>query len=308
MNFSFKFFVNVLGIALLSGCVRDTSFPLPTYKQRLVMLALFNPDSIMKVTLSKSLPVLDASPVYPPVTDAHVLCYNNAPGKALDTLRHVGNGVYIVKKKPLAGHTYTIKVQVGDLQLSATDTLPTSTSNLITIGDANKANPNQNPDITAFYNGKIAGNGIIWLGALLHRPIISKDTAIRTEAVSLLTYATVLDSFNSSLDPDYSQRNYRFIMRVRPEIIGTYNIAFTVFNSIKNVLDQNGSLEVFTFSASSNYDRYLKSSMVASENSLNSSEGSNLNPFYEPSNTFSNVQNGLGVFGSVVSSKRIFVK
>ncbi len=56
------------------------------------------------------------------------------------------------------------------------------------------------------------------------------------------------------------------------------------------------------------YDRYIKTAITAISNRLVNNNGALNNPFYEPTNVYSNVQNGLGILGAVNNRQHILVE
>jgi hypothetical protein len=107
---------------LWAGCVDELEIDLPAPEPKLVVNALLNPDSLIKVHLSKTASVFDSIPEY--VEDADVIIYEN--GLNLTPLYYQSDGFYSTELiKPEAGKIYRIEIATNEFGLtSACDTLP----------------------------------------------------------------------------------------------------------------------------------------------------------------------------------------
>lgn len=292
MNTNFKYiFLNLLLFIFLSSCEKNIEIEYPAHREQIVLTGLIQPDSILKIRLQKTLPVLSKDIAYPSIVDANVFCYEN--NKKIGQLKHTQNGFYVLNYFPKEGSVYKIETTYGNKVITAEDTIPTFSDINIAIGKNNTNNPNQNPDV--FLNIKRNSKSYIWLSAIL----VYKNTKSETQIKSAVIRSSfpIFDTFNSykSIDGTNSFDKYA---RLNPEFLGDWDIKFTVANQT-SVIKQKGDYFYFQVSdVSYNYDRYLKSSLLAFE-TRPSENGTIKNPFSEPVSVFSNVKNGIGILGAI---------
>jgi hypothetical protein len=67
-------------------------------------------------------------------------------------------------------------------------------------------------------------------------------------------------------------------------------------------------LYLYVMNVSRAYDRYMKTAITAIKNRFADDDGGLNNPFYEPINVYSNVENGLGILGSVNARRKVLVE
>lgn len=97
----------VSSLLLLAGCETLVELDLPDHKPRIVVNAVFNPDSLFTVDLSSSQSVFTDQP-YKPITDATVQVYQGE--QHLFNVAHKGAGVYKADQKPETLQHYTLRV------------------------------------------------------------------------------------------------------------------------------------------------------------------------------------------------------
>jgi hypothetical protein len=102
----------VLGVLALAACERTIDFPLPFAGEQLVVLARFDPTSVMAVEVSRTASALADS--VPWVTDATVAVYES--DTLLEILPYVGEGLYrsALGHMPIAAASYQLKVYTPD--------------------------------------------------------------------------------------------------------------------------------------------------------------------------------------------------
>lgn len=110
-------------IFLLWSCETVVEVELPEHEPRLVINAVFNPDSLFTVDVSASRNVFSYD-AHLAVEDARVSLYG--PEKHLLDLQHVGNGIYQADQKPQALQYYELRVNApGYPDASAASYVPT---------------------------------------------------------------------------------------------------------------------------------------------------------------------------------------
>src|SRR5688572_16139599 len=96
---------------ITTSCYEPVYFDVPG-EQKLVINALFNPDSVWTIHVSKSLPVLTPTEV-PSVNNATIQLYED--GTLVEELFYGTDGMYTSTQKPKEGKLYTIKASTPGL-------------------------------------------------------------------------------------------------------------------------------------------------------------------------------------------------
>lgn len=110
-----------MGISCLMACEKTVELDLPTEKPRLVMHAYLNPDSTLKVELTKSAYILDPVDERRNVEGVSVEVFEE--DKSLGTMQSRGNGWYELEgTKPVEGKHYRIEAhKAGMEKITATE-------------------------------------------------------------------------------------------------------------------------------------------------------------------------------------------
>lgn len=112
-----------VGLFLLWSCQTEMEVEWPEQEPKLVINAVFNPDSLFTVDVSASKAVFSVEEGFLAVEDARVSLYR--AGQHLFDLRHRGNGIYKADQKPEAQQHYELKVSAaGYPDASAVATVP----------------------------------------------------------------------------------------------------------------------------------------------------------------------------------------
>jgi hypothetical protein len=135
------------------------------------------------------------------------------------------------------------------------------------------------------------------------------STRTVTESLNLIhSYTTIPDNFNASVDNTLrGVTAFEHFMRIEDKAIDGDKIEVRL-TSIGdpmyklNEIDQLSDSQFVTFnviSASQHFDRYMKSSLIYILSHTNyTDENSGFNPFAEITQTYSNVENGKGIFAA----------
>ena len=102
------------------SCTKEINIQLPEHRPQLVVNGLFQPDSLIGVTLGKSKSLLDDTPAQP-ITNASILLYENS--EKIDSLVW-HNNKYRSKVYPNPNTNYRLLVYHQDDTLSTGDILP----------------------------------------------------------------------------------------------------------------------------------------------------------------------------------------
>lgn len=273
--------------SILTGCIRNIDIPYPDYKPQKVLIGTLELNKPISIRLSNTLPVTSTDTVYPPIINAKVLCYED--GILLGELLHQKNGVYVLGKAPKSRSVYKIQVAVDSELITATDTMPYPVNFDVELTKDNIQNANLNPDFKLEILREVRRYN--WFSITYYD---KRRLTVGLFNQPFDSESIYLDTFNSSKSP-YGKTSYDFNIRIKPDYKGKITIEGVPVNQFA----KDSSLYVQFLDVSYNYDRYLKTAIVAWENRVSNNEGGLNNPFYEPITIYSNVTGGIGILGSV---------
>ncbi|MFT4032198.1 MAG: DUF4249 family protein [Siphonobacter sp.] len=282
----------------------------PAYQKKIVLTGLLHPDSLLSIRLRYSKPVTDTGQ-YEPVSGATVLFEKD--GVPLGTATERSAGQYNLPILPTVGHLYSVRAVVKGFEtIEASENLPDLPAFEVSVGARNQSNPNSNPDIT--FSSSILSGNLIWLGISnsfhsFYKTSPTCPNCLVHETNRLLTKDVIFDSFNGYFDTFNSFYSYDYPARFQPDYIQNNVQVSTVFvmqnqgASWENPApDEQNILDVF--SAGKAFDQYLKTAILSQKNQIVNTHGELDNPFAEVVPVYSNVKNGLGIFGAR-NSRRI---
>ncbi len=257
----------------------------------LVLNSVLRPDTAATVQVSKSTSALDGStPTI--VVDATVDLWED--GKFKMNCANNGNGFYIANYKPLVGHSYTIKAhENGMTDVDATTTIPTLTPISVVSIDTTTE------DIMLQINDPIAANYYSF-------SLNAYDSFGYVLPITLYTDNAML--LNNAKTPAFSfSRHGNRKLHPIPNYVGddlfngqnnTYDLSFNTINAGHG--GHGGFQPPPTSLPSGTY--VLKVTNVSAEiyKYFDTVDGANsVNPFAEPTQIYTNVNNGLGIVGSL---------
>ncbi len=306
----------IIALLFLQGCVKTVDLPDNVFKKQVVAVGTPNPDSVLSVRLTYSLRP-DTTSSYQGITNAEVSFLED--GVVLGKVSNASKGVYSFNKRPVAGKTYAIKVNVpGFDEIYAEDTIPQAPRVISSKFASNPNNPNSSPDFELRITNYAFTQTPIWFGIYSTRKVrgvkpgsptgeVTPDIFyeyISTANLGLLSNSQYLDRFNSFFDGLSGKYSFGDPARVDP-VSTTFDpnpvIRYTIVNQIK----KDDQVFTYSFAASAGYDRYLKSSIMAYQNRLLDASGALNNPFAEPTPVYSNIKNGLGIWGAYNAKRTV---
>ncbi len=279
------------------ACTKEIDLEFPTAESQIVVNGIINPDSIIKINLTKSLPLATTSN-FPFVNNAIVIIKEN--GILIDTLSYQNKGNYILDYNPKVGEIYRLEVQVPDYKpLYGEDVIP------------------EKPNFNACHHRgryslqihKLSNiNNYYWISILKKDYAEGQNFNYDSSEISLttpffiLSNSILLDDFNAIRNDGFNE--YFTYMRLDESHILNYPIntaiektSFSRPNLRK--ADSNQTAFINITNASKNYDRYLKSSMIDFMNN----DFNDIGPFTKPVTIFSNIENGIGIFAAYNNSR-----
>jgi hypothetical protein len=283
MKHSKKLLIPAICIILLTvSCDKKISLRLPDYSSKIVVNGELNTNSTVKVEVSRSIPIMDAtdSTGYL-LTDANAELFEN--GVSIGKLVYF-NGFFTLNYKPLAGKKYRLEVSRKDLipasaEIDIPAAIPSSSTYIDSVGIDNNGFPIGQLTINFKDNG--ATSNYYELG------IRNYDASIQTWFALDFSSDDVIFLNNQKLDN------------------GAYVFSDITFNgqtkSVKISIPfgtVNGSpkFEISIKTFSEEYYRYLQQLRDYQDNS---------NPFWsaDPILLKTNVKSGLGMVGGVYNAK-----
>ena len=308
-------------LVLSTQCTQDTDLAFPNTPDQLVLNGILHPDSVVRVHLTKSLPVDDSNSAFPVVEGATVTLYEN--DIFVDFLVF-NTDSYVIDYYPVAGRCYTVKVQAdGYPTVTASDVVPQAVSAVACYKQQDWYVYNSMA-VQITIDDKKEEENRYWLSLLIDQyeridsdlwdecrrsnsfdecPRYDSSTVITTRPSYMVSYSVLPDIFNSIVDnTSGGVREYQDYIRIGDESINgtTFSLELTAGDPLYTYqemleLDSNQSLSIHLINASQAYDQYLKSSLIYYYNNEFFDEP---NPFAEPVKIYSNVENGTGIFAA----------
>ncbi len=310
------------------SCTKELDLLFPQTGEQIVLNSILYPDSLIQVSITKTLPISNADDKFPVITNAVVRLYENE--QLLGNLTFQ-DSIYVLDYYPKAGQQYSIEVEVpGYAMLTASDVVPYPLE-----AEACFAKERYDAAYYAWVRAHIQDRPLevnyYWLDLLVTGyarlcefipgdrttyHCLGSDTS-RTETERpyyMHSYSTIPDKFNASVDNTLGGvTQYETFMRVEDQAIDGEDVELIItaiggmfqYTAIEKLGSRFATLNIV--SASQHYDRYLKSSLIYFLNNGTGEDDDSPNPFAEPTQIYSNVENGTGIFAAY-NSVRIKIK
>ena len=291
MKKSFVLLIFILGVA---ACTTVVDFDIPLDKPWVVVNSLFSPDSVwqVKVTYSKNILDVAPGPNFWPVGNAVVtiLDPNNQVIETItpssDKFNHVR---YKGKTKPLSGQSYAVQVSIKDEPIrQAINKVPTYVP--ITSVEMDSSRLIDGGPIEMKVNFKDPGNEknyytIKFIEDAFY--ITKKDTVWYTQEIFYEVVEQSLSNDERGLeklvnDNLFNGKDYTFHVKL-------YNRRYS-FGS--QIFQQHA--RVVLLSVSEEYYKYFTTKSLQ--------DYTNGDPFAQPVQVFTNIENGLGIFAGYSTS------
>lgn len=303
----------VLMLCLLgAACTQEADVPYPTHQPLPVLNGLLHPDSLVVVTLTESKRLGDQAN-FPAIDEATVELYDKTDNRSLGPAIYAGQGQYRWDYYPLPGHTYQVEATLPDHPLvSAEDQVPDRPQ--IISSSYRDTSSSLKPVRLSVANP--AGDNIFWLSAyyvnyrriendsLPRFPILYDSTQTISEPMSYFAMQQpplFVDDFNRYYLNYDNTYEFNYYLRMDDELLSAPTFDLEVGFNISRGFDKNNEesgIYATITQASEHYDKYWKSSVI---HYLNTDQGDEPDPLSAPVRIYSNVTNGLGMFGAVNS-------
>ncbi len=324
MDFRYSCRIIPLLLLTLLSCERVIDSVGPAYERKPVLTGLVQPDSLIGVRLSYSGRFDQQSP-YEMITNATVSFYEN--GRLMGEAEQVRDGLYELRTKPTAGNTYRVVADIPEYgRLDAEDVLPVLPQTTWISSESKPTNPNSNPDFTLTWN---VGNSTnyYWLGAYVKEarttlgpgcpptvngilpPGCTFVDILETQSNYIVSNSLYFDRFNASFASFAGAYLFQELVRFNADNLiqqTSIECVFSVANQYPATKSRKKGEGLFYdfMAVGPQYDKYLKTVTQAHQNRVRNAEDALNNPFAEITPVYSNVKNGLGVFGAM-SRRRI---
>jgi len=298
-----------------TSCTKELDLPYPQPYEQIVLNGILHPDSIINVSLTKTIPLKNAGNKFPWIENATVRLYEN--DELLGDLAFQ-DSIYTLNYYPKAEYEYRIEVDVPDYPLvSASDVVPALPNATACIrpdtsyvwGNASLHIDIQDkahePNFYWFYTTNTTH--IFKECEYIDRDLVCTDISPYEVIVSKENYyqsfSFIPDRFNAFIDNTSGGiTEYELYIRVDDVSLDGLPITFDIASYLPNQDHYNRYeryRKLYVLNASQHYDRYLKSSITYFLNKdYNEDEDIGFKPFVESSEVYSNVINGTGIFAA----------
>jgi hypothetical protein len=308
MNSRVYFILPFYSLLLLS-CVVDSDLPLPKTKPVFVVNGILNPDSVIKVNLSKTKNLIEQGK-FELVQNALIKLYEN--DLLIDTLNEVSNGDYVSAHTPVESSRYKIVITGPDIEeaIEAEDVVPSRPSYSACFKRTVDIQFTNTFDVTVAINSLKTGSyqSFPWIEFISHDYKGTDTSKLLIQKFYIInSNSTYLDNFNSTFDNYTGYNDYKFYARVKESFINDPNTQVNILGGVTTQtsrlfqyeritnLTKDQKLILNVLNCSSSYDRYLKSTL---ENFLNTEFLGISSLFSGPVKIYSNVKNGTGIFAA----------
>ena len=328
----------IFAITLLAvSCTQELEIPFPQGKEQLVLNSILHPDSIIKVSLTKTLPLGTSGSDFPVVDDAEIRLYENDVMIGEPKLQ---DSVYVLDYQPQVGHTYRVTAEVpGFNTLVAEDVVPESA----VVSVCNKEDTTDRYEVAQLaleitIQDEADVPNHYWLETEMtyplppcriildssyfdeveKKPVVVPVNSIVCEGESLPTFgkyrhiyyrsfSAIPDRFNAMVDNTRGGiTEYDFYVRLDDTnhdgediTLNLANGSYRFLRRFSKEIHEKLAYQLIVTTASQHYDRYLKSSVIYVRNRDDySDEDTALKFFSEITQTYSNIENGTGIFAA----------
>jgi hypothetical protein len=265
-------------VAGLISCEKIVNVDLPKHESLLVANCLMLADSVVSVHVSQSLGSLDLARL-PAVGNAIVSLYEN--GTFVESLSNMQEGYYVGSTIPKSDRTYALKIDAPGLtSVESSTVVPLAVPFTATIKDSATLDEQRMPlaEITISFQDP-AGQKNYYELEILYLDTMNRQISGVDEYYPI---------YLQSRDPQLEQGiNNSFLLNDETIDGETYSLKGFVNSSL-----YNAGHEIIIYYRSVSKEYYLfKKSYAVHQMTVG-------NPFAEPVQVYSNIKNGLGIFGA----------
>lgn len=283
MDYQRKYLIILYSLFLvLVSCEKDLKTDI-VVNEKLCFNCILNPDSLVHGSLSLSRSISE-NKTFRKINKAIVELKKD--GQIIGFMKNSADGIYGMDIKPSSGSFYEIKIEVeGFPKLKASTNVPSKPSVSYHLDNPILHYPNT---YNSYYSYGITKNIIDKLGKNRYWHYRFRQSPTKTWGFVGGFYdvdSPIVDDFNRVTDAtDELGFHYEYYLRINDTEMDGKILTF-YGTSYQNEIN-------FFMDTDEHYDKYLKSSIKQMMN-----DGDNL-LFNEPVQIYTNIENGLGIFGS----------
>lgn len=288
-------------ILIFASCEKKLDINLPDSEKHIVLNGIINPDSLIKVRISKSQNVLDNSDIEY-LSEADVKLFKD--GEFLENLTSTGSGYFISSINPEINAVYKLTVDYSVLNSVSTQNVLRNPVSIISVDTSKHITINDYGDgytdtaITMDFKIKLHDNAntseFLFLSLTSMKPVYDYNGDIPY----LTGYEEVSEYFDSN-DPVFRDGNNDFTIEkssgkiFKDELFNgnDYEIEVNIQHYFSMYQPEHFDSSMFyikLYTVSEDFYKYVKS--------YNLNQQSEYDPFAQPVQVFTNIENGLGLF------------
>jgi len=243
---------------------------------KLCFNCILNPDSLIKGSLSLSRSISEAGAF---VKINHATVELKKDGQFIGLMQNTGNGIYGLTFKPCSGSIYELTIKAeGFPELHASTKVPEKPSVSCLLNDSVRIYGYTNYLTTYTIHDRL-GENHYWQFKIENR-FGRKEFVVYHYDIN----SVIIDDFNKVTDAtDKLGFHYEYYLRINDNGLDGKILTYTDLTHPKDCIS--------FMDTDVHYDKYMKSSIKQKVNEYNST-------FSEPVQIYTNIENGLGIFGS----------
>ncbi len=284
----------LLGITLLlvGGCETSVNIDFPSLRPLIVVNSFFAPGERWEIHVSEALSTAQGIDDVRFITNATAEILED--GRVVASLFHVGEGFYrsFSGHRPVVGTPYTLRVSApGYEDIEAVGTIPEPVPVSFTSEVTRRSASSADLDVTIHLTDPPDQDNYYYIAAVFSRFVNEESTSVNhlsfhTEDAAILVEggdAFGLEGGGESGDAIFSDALFDGV---------SHDIVLEITTPLRDPSIFQGTLEIYLYGVSQTYYDYITT--------YNVHEYVRDNPFSEPVQVHTNVQNGFGVFAGFI--------
>ena len=277
-------------LIIICSCEKAIPFDQEIDSNKVVVNGIYFKDSVWKIHLSKSKSILDTS-TSTELENATISILNEY-SNIIDTLHYVDNGFYVGSKSPNNG-SYVLNIKsILNENTTSISTLPNPISAVIIDTLSYINNGNNRLEISINFDDPINDENYFEIGVYMKKRKMSLNT--NSHGQTDTNYSITCKWMNLKCDDQNIEKTINSNLIFNDKLFNGSNktLVFDVRNRVKD-FSNDPSNEILNFDV---YFMNISSSLYHFHKSLKNHVNSSSDPFSQPTQVYSNIYNGIGVF------------
>lgn len=275
---------------IICSCEKAIPFEQEIESNKVVVNGIYFRDSVWKIHLSQSRFILDTSTSTNLENATISILDQNA--NTIDTLQYYNNGFYVGSKSPNYG-SYVLNIKsILNENITSISTLPNPVpANIIdTLSYIN--NGNNRLEISLNFDDPINDENYFEIGVYMKKRKMSINT--NSNGQTDTNYSLTSKWMNLKCDDQNIEKTINSNLIFNDKLFNGSNktLVFNVRNKVKD-FSNDPSNEILNFDV---YFMNISSSLYHFHKSLKNHVNNSSDPFSQPTQVYSNIYNGIGVF------------